>query len=98
VKRVLRDHRTAPIDAGTRAVLELVRKVTLAPGEVGVADADAARAAGVSDAAIEDALYIAAYFNLVDRVADALGFDLPTPEEHADYAPQFYEEGYGNEV
>jgi alkylhydroperoxidase family enzyme len=79
-------------------VLDLLQKVTLAPVEVEPADVEAARRTGVSDEAIEDALYIAAYFNLVDRVADALGFHLPTPEEHAEYAPQFYEEGYGNEV
>ena len=72
--------------------------MTLAPAELGPEDADAVRRAGVSDDAIEDALYIAAWFNLVDRVADALGFDLPSAEVHAEYAPQFLEEGYGNEV
>jgi alkylhydroperoxidase family enzyme len=79
-------------------VLDLLEKVTLAPAEVRPADVEAARGASVSDGAIEDALYIAAYFNLVDRVADALGFDLPTADVHAEYAPQFYEEGYGNEL
>jgi alkylhydroperoxidase family enzyme len=79
-------------------VLDLLEKVTLRPEALGAVDIGAARDAGVSDDAVEDALYIAAYFNLVDRVADALGFDLPAPEEHAEYAPQFLEEGYGNEV
>jgi len=81
-----------------RAVLDLLQKVTLAPAELSRADADAARAAGVSDEAIEDALAVCAYFNLIDRVADSLGFDLPSREEHAAYAPRFLAEGYGNEV
>lgn len=35
------------------------------------------RAAGVSERAILDAIYVCAAFNLIDRVADALGFDIP---------------------
>jgi alkylhydroperoxidase family enzyme len=72
--------------------------VTLAPADVGAEDVEGARAAGVSDGAIEDALAVCAYFNLIDRVADSLGFDLPSREEHAAYAPAFLAEGYGNEV
>jgi hypothetical protein len=72
--------------------------VTLAPADVGAEDVEGARAAGVSDWAIEDALAVCAYFNLIDRVADSLGFDLPSREEHAAYAPAFLAEGYGNEV
>ena len=79
-------------------MLDLLQKVTLTPAEVNGADADAARAAGASDEAIEDALAVCAYFNLIDRVADSLGFDLPSGEEHAAYAPQFLAEGYGNEI
>jgi len=53
---------------------------------------------GVSRGALVDALYVAAYFNMIDRLADALGFELPTEAEHAAYAPRFLEEGYGNEI
>jgi alkylhydroperoxidase family enzyme len=98
VAEALEDHRAAPISPQLRAVLDLLQKVTLAPAELSWADADAARAAGVSDEAIEDALAVCAYFNLIDRVADSLGFDLPSREEHAAYAPAFLAEGYGNEV
>jgi hypothetical protein len=52
----------------------------------------------VSDGAIEDALTVCFCFNLIDRVADSLGFDLPAREVHVAYAGQFLEEGYGNEV
>ena len=72
--------------------------MTLAPGEVTAADVDAVRAAGVPDEAIEDALAVCTDFNLIDRVADALGFDLPPVEVHTSYAEQFLAEGYGNEA
>jgi alkylhydroperoxidase family enzyme len=72
--------------------------VTLTPAEVTAADVDAVRATGVSDEAIEDALGVCAGFNLIDRVADALGFDCPPADVHASYAEQFLAEGYGNET
>ena len=62
------------------------------------ADVDAVRSTSVSDSAIEDALGVCAAFNLIDRVADALGFDCPPAEVHVSYAEQFLAEGYGNEV
>jgi len=98
VAAVLADHRTAPVGTGVRATLDLLQAVTLHPVDVSAADVNAVRAAGVSDEGIVDALYVCVYFNFIDRVADALGFDLPTAEEHAEYAPQFLEEGYGNEL
>lgn len=95
---MLADHRSAPIEPGLRATLDLLQKVTLAPAEVSQDDVDAVRAEGVSDSAIEDALAVCACFNLIDRVADSLGFDLPPAEVHAGYAEQFLAEGYGNEA
>jgi alkylhydroperoxidase family enzyme len=72
--------------------------VTLTPADVTRDDVDAVRATGVSDDAIEDALAVCACFNLIDRLADSLGFDLPPAEVHAGYAERFLLEGYGNEV
>jgi alkylhydroperoxidase family enzyme len=95
---VLADHRTAPLAPGLRATLDLLQKVTLSPSEVTAADVDAVRAAGVSDDAIEDALAVCFGFNLIDRVADSLGFDCPPAEVHAAYAERFLAEGYGNET
>jgi alkylhydroperoxidase family enzyme len=95
---VLADHRTAPIEPGLRAMLDLLQKVTLTPSEVTPDDVAAIREAGVSDDAIEDALAVCACFNLIDRIADSLGFDLPPAEVHAGYAEQFLAEGYGNEL
>ncbi len=54
-----------------------MEKLTLAPAEFGPQDVETVRAAGVSEGAILDAIYICAAFNLIDRVADALGFEIP---------------------
>ena len=79
-------------------MLGVLERVTLSPDEVGADDIAAVRAAGVSDAAIEDALAVCACFYLIDRVADSLAFDLPPVEVHASYAERFLAEGYGNET
>lgn len=76
---MLADYRTAPIAEGLREMLSFLAKVTLEPAAVGPADAEAVRAAGVSDEAIADALYICAFFNLIDRLADSFAF---TPISH----------------
>jgi alkylhydroperoxidase family enzyme len=48
--------------------------LTKTPDEVGPADVDAARDAGVTEAALAEAVYVAFFFNLINRVADALEF------------------------
>jgi alkylhydroperoxidase family enzyme len=75
------DWRTAPIDEKLRAMLGFLEKLTLRPGELSPADADAVRAAGVSDEAIEDALVVGSLFNMIDRMADSLDWDVPTWEQ-----------------
>jgi alkylhydroperoxidase family enzyme len=75
---VLDDFRTAPIGEGLRATLALLEKLTLAPDEVTPADVDAVRAHGISDEAIEDAMYVAYLFAMYNRVSDTLGFAVPT--------------------
>jgi alkylhydroperoxidase family enzyme len=77
-----------------RSTLGLLQKVTLAPGELTAADVDAVRAVGVGEQAIVDALQVAALFNVIDRIADALGFDVPDAAAFADAAPAFFERGY----
>lgn len=76
-RAVLEDYETAPIGEPLRATLAYVRKLTLTPEAVGADDAQAVLAAGVSEAALLDAVYICAMFNVMDRVADALGFAVP---------------------
>ena len=61
-------------------MLGFLEKLTLRPEELGPSDADAVRAAGVSDEAIVDAIHVAALFNMIVRLADSLGWDVPTWE------------------
>jgi alkylhydroperoxidase family enzyme len=68
--------------------------VTLAPETVRAADVERVRRAGVEDEAIEDALSVCALFNVIDRIADGLGFEVPSPEQFAAAAPEFFARGY----
>jgi hypothetical protein len=58
------------------------------------ADAAAARAAGVSHQALRDAATVCALFNMIVRLADSLGWEVPTPERLAARAPAMLEGGY----
>jgi alkylhydroperoxidase family enzyme len=95
---VLADWRSAPVEPPLRAMLGYLESMTLRPGELRGEDAEAVRAAGVSDQAMVDALLVAAYFNLIDRLADSFGF---TPISHTlgkermlEYEADFLARGY----
>lgn len=81
VDAALDDPATAPVSARVRAALALVRTLTLHPDDLGAADVAAARAAGLSEDDILDAVHICVAFNIIDRVADAMAFNVP-PERH----------------
>ena len=88
------DWRTAPLRPELEAVLPLLEGLTLRPDELTPADADAVRAVGVSDAALRDAILVCALFNMIVRLADALGWDVPSRERLAQRAPAMLEGGY----
>jgi len=94
VKAVLEDWRTAPIDAKLRAQLGFLEKLTLRPDAVRPRDIEPLRAAGLSDAAIEDAIQVCALFNIYDRLADALGWYLPDQQGYAASAQNLMKRGY----
>jgi alkylhydroperoxidase family enzyme len=77
VQRVLDDYTTAPIDDKLRATLGLLKKMTLDHGSLGPEDVRTVVRAGVSKQAIQDALEVAFLFNIYDRLADAMGWDVP---------------------
>lgn len=56
----------------------LLEALTRDPGSTPVAELEAARRAGVDDAALVEAFHIAYAFNIVNRVAHALDFHHPT--------------------
>ena len=91
---VFADPATAPISEQLKAALGLVRKLTLAPEEVGPDDVRATLEAGVSEQGVRDAIYVCFAFNLIDRVADALGFDLMDEEGYRQGAQVLLRFGY----
>ena len=62
-----------------RATLGLLEKMTLHHTSVQANDVRAVIAAGVSKQAIADALEVAFLFNIYDRLADTMGWDVPAP-------------------
>jgi uncharacterized peroxidase-related enzyme len=91
---VLDNWRTAPLEPQLRAMLGFLEKLTLAPETVTAADAQALRDAGLSDAAIEDAIHACVLFNVYDRLADAFEFDIPDRSAFAKSAAMLLSRGY----
>ena len=92
-----RDWRTAPVDNRLRATLGFLEKLTLRPNELGPEDAEAVRAAGVSHEALVDAIHVAALFNMIVRLADSLGWDVPPFDEFSARADEMLASGYALE-
>lgn len=93
-RAVLDDWRTAPIDKKLRAALNLIEKLTLTPDRIESGDINALRADGLSDEAIEDAIHVTVLFNIMDRIADSLGFEIPTVEGFSRAADVLLKRGY----
>ncbi len=72
---MLEDWHTAPVPERVRVMLAFLEKMTLEPRELGPADVAPLRAAGLSDEEIADAIHVCATFNLINRLADALGWE-----------------------
>jgi uncharacterized peroxidase-related enzyme len=70
---IKKDFRSAPISGQDRVMLEYVEKVTKDATRVGKDDHEGLRAAGFDDRGILQITLIAAWFNYINRVADALG-------------------------
>jgi alkylhydroperoxidase family enzyme len=75
-------------------MLSLIEKLTLTPREVEAEDIAALRAEDISEEAIEDAIHVTVAFNIIDRIADSLGFDIPTSKGYANMADVLLKRGY----
>ncbi|HEY7605000.1 MAG TPA: hypothetical protein VH760_12125 [Gaiellaceae bacterium] len=82
------------MDERLRAMLGYLETLTLRPGELRPEDADAVRGAGVSDEAMIDAIHVAALFNMITRLADSLGWDVPEWESFLARADSMLATGY----
>jgi alkylhydroperoxidase family enzyme len=91
---VERNWRTAPIDDRLRATLGFIEKLTLRPAELTAADAAVELDTGVSREALVDAIHVAALFNMIVRLADSLGWDVPAFEEFHARADRMLAGGY----
>ncbi len=94
VQAVLTDWQTAEIDEKLRTTLAFLEKLAVPDRAVGPEDIARMRAVGVSDQAIEDAIYVCFSFNVFTRLADAFDFELVTPELFRHGAKQMLQFGY----
>ena len=73
VEALEKDFTTAPISPADRVMLDYVVKLTRDATKVWKDDHERLRAVGFDDRAILQITLIAAWFNYINRVADALG-------------------------
>jgi len=72
---VKHDYRNADLEPRVRALCDFAVQLTHEPGSPGEDDIGRLRGAGLSDAAVHDAIQVIAYFNYINRVADAVGIE-----------------------
>jgi alkylhydroperoxidase family enzyme len=77
-----------------RATLAFIEILTQRPDELTNADAEAAYAAGVSREGLRDAATVSALFNMITRLADSLGWDVPSWDRTIARAPAMLDGGY----
>jgi len=73
VEALEKDYTTAPITPQERVMLDYVVQVTKDATKCSKADTERLRGAGFDDRGILQITMIAAWFNSINRVADALG-------------------------
>lgn len=94
VRAVWEDWRSAPVTPRVRAMLAYLEKMSLEPERLGPEDVVPLREAGLSESAIEDAIYVCAAFHIIIRIADALEFHVPSEDDLDRAADQMLERGY----
>ena len=94
VAAALADPQRAPVRPEVRATLGFLEKLTLHPEWVGPEDIREVQATGVSAEAVADAIAVCTLFCAMNRVADALDFELPSQEDYRRIAPMLLRVGY----
>lgn len=80
VERLSRDLNSVTLDGRDRKLLEFALKLTERPADMQKSDIDQLRNEGFSDSAILDGVLAISYFNLVNRIALALGVEYDASE------------------
>ena len=78
VDAIATDFDAAPIDTRMRPLLAYVIKLTETPAQMTDTDADAVYAAGWSEEALMDTIFICGLFNMMNRIVDGSGV-VPRP-------------------
>lgn len=73
VRSLQEDYANAPISEADRAMLDFAGQLTVDATAIGPADHERLRKHGFDDRGILQITLIAAWFNYINRVADALG-------------------------
>ncbi len=94
VAAALDDWRSAPLEPRLKAALAYLEKLTLTPQELSVEDIQLMRDAGLADAAIEEAAYVAYLFSVMDRLADTFDFDIPKQTHVSNTGKFLFKNGY----
>jgi alkylhydroperoxidase family enzyme len=94
MKAILDDVETAPIGPPLRAMLRLLETFTLRPAELTPAAVRVALEAGVTREQVRDAFYVAFLFNIYDRLADTLGWELPDARYYEGAGQRLLHHGY----
>jgi uncharacterized peroxidase-related enzyme len=93
VQAVLTDLETAPVADGLRATLRILGTLTR-QGRVSPDDMREVLSAGVSRQQVADALAVCAAFNMTNRLADAFGFEMLSPDAFESGAKYLLKRGY----
>jgi alkylhydroperoxidase family enzyme len=76
------------------AALDLLETMTLHPDDLRAEHVTRLLETGVSETGVIDALYVGFLFNLIDRVADSLGFEVVSAERFDKGADRLLTHGY----
>ncbi|MFE9611443.1 carboxymuconolactone decarboxylase family protein [Streptomyces sp. NPDC006012] len=80
---LLADLATAPVRDAMKPLFAYVRKLTVTPGRMTAADAEAVLAAGWQERTLYDAVSVCALFNLMNRIVEGLGVRAPDDDYFA---------------
>ena len=95
MEAVLEDYRTAPLGDTERALFAFIEKMNRESNRLQQSDIDAAKAAGLSEEALYDAISVCALFNFYNKWIDATGVsDMPSAAYDAS-GVRMAEHGYG---
>ena len=94
--KLLDDPDSAPVELRLKPLLAFVRKLTLTPGGMTQADADAVFAAGWDEKALHDAIAVTARMCFMQRLVEGHGFIPFSKEVAREHAKNRVEKGYVN--